>query len=226
MKVLIQNFNCKFINNLDSLSTQHQTFFVDIKQNIYQLSQKIVPNIYVFIAEKMSYEELHFCYNNTKNQIIIYNHNNTNIDNSIKNLDHISILNYNSMPILYNPIRYKQYGYDNDRHIEYSYFLDNDKELDDTLKKLLLPNDSKLKIKLFNNNNIEHPQNLGFLTEDDKCVILNKTINYICNNMFYAIEAHLSGCKVLDTNLNILTIDINNYQTYEQFFESILCKQT
>ena len=221
MKVLIQNFDCKFINNLDSISNKHQTIFVDITNNIYQISQTVVPDIYILIAEKLSYEELHFCQNNINTRIIIYNHNHTKVEPLLLNMKHIKILNSNTIPILYNPKRYNNMNIVN-KNIDYVYFLDNDQQIPISLKKLLLPNNQTHNIKLFNNRHIEHPQNLGFLTENDKSLILKSSINYICHNMFYAVEAYLSGCSVLDTELNSISIDTNDYQTYEHFFESMV----
>ena len=52
MKILIQYSNCKFINNLDSMSDKHELISVNIENNIYQIQQKINPDIYILIASK------------------------------------------------------------------------------------------------------------------------------------------------------------------------------
>ena len=62
----------------------------------------------------------------------------------------------------------------------------------------------------------------GLLSEDDKAVILNRTKKYICNNNFYAIEAIKCGCEVVDTSLNPIDVNIDDCQTYSNYFESLI----
>lgn len=212
MKIIIQQSNCKFINNLDSL--QHQSIFVTIENNIYQIEQIENPDIYVLIAEKLSNEELHFCNNHPNKKILVYNQ-------SLENLDvpNCNIINDSELPLLYNPKRFLNNNLQRD--IEYSYFLDNDSNLPENLTYELLPNKVN-SIKLFNNRSIDHPQNLGLLSEDDKATILNRTKKYICNNRFYAVEAIKCGCEVVDTSLKAIDIEANDSQTYSNYFESLI----
>ena len=215
MKIILQYFSSKLINNLDNLSEEHEIIAINIDNNIYQIEQKLNPDLYVLCSEKIGHEEIHFI-NNTDKKIMIYNTNSSDI--SLKNKN-ITILNDSSLPLLYNPKRF--YNQNIEKDIEYCYFLDKDKEIPNELSKHLIPNKVN-KIKLFNNSNISHPQNLGYLSEDDKSYILNRSKNYICKDMFYAIEASLCGCNIVDTNLNPISLDIKNYQTYAQYFEDIL----
>tara|TARA_B100001778_G_C18591856_1_gene632654 strand:+ start:1401 stop:2039 length:639 start_codon:yes stop_codon:yes gene_type:complete len=212
MKIIIQQSNCKFINNLDSL--QYQSISVNIKNNIYQIEQIEQPDVYVLIAEKLSNEELHFCSNNPNKKILIYNQSPKDLD-----VPNATIISDTELPCLYNPNRFSDNKSNKD--IEYSYFLDNDSALPENLTYELLPNKIN-HIKLFNNRLIDHPQNLGLLSEDDKAVILNRTKKYICNNNFYAIEAIKCGCEVVDTSLSPIDVNIDDCQTYSNYFESLI----
>ena len=214
MKILIQYSNCKFINNLDSMSDKHELISVNIENNIYQIQQKINPDIYILIASKIGNEEAHFCHNNPNEKIIIYNDTEQNIT-----LPNAKTINSSTLPVLFNPNRFNNTHIDKD--IEYSYFLDKDTTLPKKLTQHLLPNKVNT-IKMFNNPKIDHSQKLGLLSENDKSDILNRTQNYICDNLFYAIEAHLCGCKVLDMDLQTIDIKPDNYQTYSMFFESLI----
>ena len=51
--------------------------------------------------------------------------------------------------------------------------MDIDQDIPDNISKYLYPN-SKLPIRMFNNSNILHYQNLGLLTEQDKAEVLKK----------------------------------------------------
>jgi len=220
MKILIQNYDCKFINNLDSIK-KHTTIFANINHNIYQIDQKIEPDVYILVSKLMNYEELYFCHNHRDKKIIIYHNSNLDISELVK-YHNVSIVDDNNIFQLYNPDRFDRIKYHNSiATIGYVYFLDNDTSIPDSLNKILLPN-AQHNIKLFGNKNINHPQNMGFLTEDDKAIILSNTQNYICNNMFYATEAAVCGCKVLDAALNPIAIDISQILTYAEFIESML----
>lgn len=214
MKIIIQHNNCKFINNLDSLAEKYRTYNIDINNNIYKIDQKINPDIYVFTTSKIKYEEAHFC-KNTQKTIILYN----DTSDAIESSTNIKAINKSEMPNLYNPIRYKNMN--QIKSIPISYFLDNDTEIPQALNNMLYPQ-TKQKIQLFNNVNVKHVQNMGTLSEDDKSEILNQTSTFISNDMFYAVEAHLCGCDVVDLNMKKIDINIDKFQTYLQFFESIL----
>ncbi len=213
MKIIVQYDNTKFINNLDSLK-DHEVLSVQIDNNIYQIEQKINPDIYLLVAENITNEEIHFCQNHPNKKIIVYNHTSQNIE-----IPNTKVINYQELPSLYNPNRF--FDQHTTKDIEYSYFLDNDKQIPDDLLDQILPNKIN-SIKLFNNAKIQHEQNLGFLSENDKAQILNRTKNYICHNGFYAIEAALCGCKVVDTKLNSIQVDPQAAQTYSDFFESLI----
>lgn len=215
MKIIVQHNNCKFINNLDSLASKHQIYNIDINNDIYKIDQKINPDIYIFTTSKIKYEEAHFC-KHTSKTVVLYNDTTEAIESKSTN---IIVINKSEIPHLYNPIRYKNLN--KIKTIEISYFLDNDNEIPKDLDNILYPQ-TKQKIQMFNNPNIKHVQNMGTLSEDDKADILNETSTFISNNMFYAAEAYLCGCDVVDFNMKKIDVDIDKFQTYLQFFESIL----
>lgn len=73
--------------------------------------------------------------------------------------------------------------------------------LPDFLRDHLYPK-SKLPIKLFNNPNIKHNQNLGMLNERDKASILQQHKYYLIlsDNDPYIIEAQNCGCIIVPIN--------------------------
>jgi hypothetical protein len=105
-------------------------------------------------------------------------------------------------------------------------FLDNCDSLPTELMDYLYPN-SNLKIKMFNGVNIPHHQNIGMINEIERADILKNAEYYlVLNNESYAIEAKLSGCKLLnlDTikNMEEISLEIPKYTTYEQLLQDIL----
>ena len=218
MQIIVQKDDNKFINNLDSVSG-HTIAYVDFSNNVYKIHQTKKPDLYIFVAEKLTHEEIHFCTNITDSKIIVYHitEQTTDVDN-IKNIIH---LYDKDIPLLYNPYRFFNQQ-NKSRGIDAAYFLDNETDINDDMTRLLYPNKGKYKIKMFNNQKINHVQNLGFLTENDKNNVLNDSQTYICQNQFYALEATLCGCKVLDTKLNEINLDPKKYQTYSDYIGGII----
>lgn len=219
MKTIIQKYDCKFINNLDSLSSKYNIQYQEINKNIYKIDQTEKPSTYIFTSDIMGAEELHFCkaYGKKKN-IIIYQHKTSKIKDTI---DGIIYLVDAQLPTLYNPYRFTNLN-NKSRNIKQCYFLDNNTDVPEGIQKIIHPHDNNYRVKMFNNSSIEHPQNLGFLTEDDKAIILNDTQEYICENNYYAVEAHISGCKVLNMELEPIDISVDKYQTYENYMKGFL----
>tara|TARA_B100002019_G_scaffold133692_1_gene114990 strand:+ start:8871 stop:9530 length:660 start_codon:yes stop_codon:yes gene_type:complete len=218
MQIVVQKDDNKFINNLDSISG-HTIAYTDFNNDIYKIHQNRQPDLYILVAEKLGYEEIHFCRNVSEVKIVVYHTTDQKTD--IDDINTITHLYNKDIPILYNPYRFFNNNQDN-RSIHASYFLDNDQDIPDDITKLIYPNSSEYTIKMFNNFKIDHPQNLGFLTEVDKNDILNDSEFYICKNNFYALEATLCGCKVLNTQLEEIQIDPKEHQTYSSYIESII----
>lgn len=215
--ILVQNHNCKFINNIDSISDKYFITLTNINKNIYKIDQKINPDIYILISDYIDYEEIHFC-NSTDKKIIIYEFNKPKSE-QIKEKENIIVLNNKQTEIIYNEKRF--HNSNSDREIEFCYFLDNDNTIPAKISQQLYPS-SKKKFKLFNNKLIDNPQNLGLLNETDKARVLNSTQVFVTKNMFYAVEAFLCGCDVVDTDMQKISVNLNNYKTYEQYFENLI----
>lgn len=218
MQIVVQKDDNKFINNLDSVSG-HTIVYTDFNNDIYKIHQNRHPDLYILIAEKLGHEEIHFCTNVSEAKIVAYHITDQKTD--IDSIETIKHLYDKDIPTLYNPYRFFNNKQSN-RSINASYFLDNDQQIPDDITKLIYPNSSEYNIKMFNNAKIDHAQNLGFLTEVDKNDVLNDSEFYICENNFYALEATLCGCKVLNTKLEEIQIDPKEYQTYSSYIEGII----
>lgn len=216
MNILVQQSQNKFISNLDSLMHKYNIIFANIDRNIYKIRSQINPDVYIFSEKQMGYEEHHFCQNVKDKKIIVY----TESKKPVELPAHVTIINHSSMPLLCNTQRF-QNADATIRDIDYCYFLDYDEKIPQQLINRLYPN-TKYKILLFNNTNIKHPQNLGYLTEDEKAQVLNNAKYFISNNMNYAIEANMCGCKVVNLDWQDVSCDDIDYKTYPEYIETIL----
>ena len=87
------------------------------------------------------------------------------------------------------------------------FFNTNPKDKLDKLQKYLYPL-STLKIKLFDNQECNHPQNLGFLNEQDRKNILCESEFYIHDDTrYYLHEALLCGCTPINLDAPESIID-------------------
>jgi hypothetical protein len=69
-------------------------------------------------------------------------------------------------------------------------------------------------------------KNIGFLSEITRAEILKESRFFACNNDYYAIEAGLCGCEILDMN-NLDNNITKNYQlsncmNYNEYLGKIL----
>jgi hypothetical protein len=89
----------------------------------------------------------------------------------------------------------------------------------------IYPN-SNLKIKLFNNQKIKHPLNVGKLQEKEKAEILNRSEFFLSLDGFYEVEAFCCGAKVIGIDsiesLEPQNIIVENIQSYQNFFRDLL----
>jgi hypothetical protein len=95
----------------------------------------------------------------------------------------------------------------------------------ENLNRYLYPK-TKLPIKLFNNPNIKHHQNLGILSEIEKATVLKNSMFYLTIDEHYLAEAWESGCNVLTVpELDLLISKKYKtkkyYQTYSSFMEQL-----
>lgn len=233
IKLLVQKTDNKFINNIELSNTDFLIKNITAIQNqLYKLFYTDNYTHFIFVASLLDSEVLQFIDEFGENtKIFIYNDTNFPIAH-IKNIagvlqkekDALSQNKIIAIPkLVNNEVFYKNHYTKNSDIVS---FLDNIDSLPDDLNKFLYPS-SKLRIKLFNNQNIIHPQNLGILSEIDKAELLKKSEYYLALNNDYVPEAWACGCKVLivpDLDSLVPTKHKNskNFQSYGNFLKVIL----
>lgn len=233
IKLFTQNLNNKFTNNILYLNDQDIVVSTGNTENIlYKIHSKYNFNNYIFNTSLFNNEVAQFIaeYCSTI-KIFIFHDQQPNIDilkeyeKFCINITQDSVEGFDTKIVpknIVNDITYKNTSYPKDDSIVF--FLDNLNEIPENIQNLLYPN-TKLKIKLYNNQNIKHPQNIGMISENDKALILNKSSYFISYNEYYEQEASICGCTILDYN----DLDLQkpkqvqqNYITYKQFLLDIL----
>jgi hypothetical protein len=222
MKICIQSYRDKFIDNLILLNNKYPIVLKHINKDIYKIHYENNFTHYFFIDNLIDNEIKQFIseHQSKINCIIYYPMNNASSLTGPK-----QILG-SDLPLLYNPEIY--YNMSLFRTNDIVAFLDNQK-ISESLINFLYPK-LKSNIKLFNHVTFTHPQNLGQVTEIDKAKILNQAkYCLITNDKNYIIESKACGCIPVDMdhidkaiNLSITTdsiydIDLSNILTYEQF---------
>lgn len=231
MKLLIQNKANKFISNLKHLSSPSlQIACIDISNNLYGLLYKYNFDAYLFVSSLLTKEIYQFIdeFIDTK-KIIIY-HEGTEglplIQRFGNRLIHLSEKSIESdtivLPRLINENLFFNKG--KDRISATACFLEDLDRVPHQLEKILYPK-AKNKIHLFAKK-IDHPQNLGYLSEIEKSDVLNKYQSYITLDNYYDIEAAICGSQVLSLNedgiIEDIDIDTSKIKTYTNFLYEIL----
>lgn len=210
IKICLPNLDNKFINNI-KLVHNNLEFYSNMDNDIYKFHHKITPHVYIFDGSSITNDIFEFIseYGDTETKIYIYHgikHNKDSIRyiKKAKHLTHHAIYQHykqyhNVIQIpsnLINPHIYFNKNI-NKKNVKI-YFLDNENSIPEKLNNMLYPN-SKDIIWLFNNHNIRHVQNLGFLPELEKPLLMNSVKYFITNeNLDYAVEGVACGCKVLN----------------------------
>lgn len=179
---LIDTPNKKLFNNL---STLPDTVQKHVKNNIYQLYYQLKFNTIILDCSSFDNSVASFCmeFNNTV-KVFIYIDDLTNEENIKYILEYSKYLyflvdkkcKYSEIfsrlivvePNLINKNLYDQaISNKKNKNNCISCFMDKIDKVPNQIGKLLYPN-SKVKIRLYNNTNIKHVQNLGMITEYDK----------------------------------------------------------
>ena len=239
IKLFVQHNDNKFINNiLLSQYSNIQILSAAVGDNIYKLFYKTEFDVCIFSASSINTAIYQFIkeFEDTNMRVFLHhtNINNGLLDLRTKNLTHLvdtTVTHQNhkqiiTLPPLINKDIFTKRG--NAKLDFISCFLDNVQNIPHPLLQKLYPN-SRLPIKLFNNTNIRHAQNLGTITERDKAYILNKSTYYLSIDHHYAAEASAAGCVVLDpTELDDMRENkykhIKTPQTYSRYIEKLLCE--
>lgn len=219
MKIFIQRHNDRFINNIyDTLvRMDHEVEQSDVNKDIYKIYHKYPFNIAIFIASKFSQDIAQFVseFYNGKNPIkfIIY-HDVLNeqiiqdYGGIVTNLSKDKKNNTITIPRLLNENIFRNTKTSRNKGT-YVVFLEHSKVLPEDLTKELYPA-SKKKIKMFNSPYIQHYQNIGLLSEQDKADILNSNEFFINIDNQYTDEAIACGAKIVDMS------DINKENTKQK----------
>ena len=203
--ILIQSCNNKFVNNLKTLKSDDFSILCEpINGNLYKIFYGWKFTHAIFMESLLSPEILQFTSEFFQDiKIFIYHDKQVNlqiiedyhiaakqlVESSDKKINNAILL-----PKLYNDQLFNNKNLIKNNDIVC--FMDNFNSIPENLAKYLLPNSNNLPIKLFNNININHPQNLGLLSELDKSMILNMSKNYLSLDGEYVQEAKKCGCSV------------------------------
>jgi len=235
MNFFIQPADNKFINNtiISLREMGSDVLSVPIQQDLYRIYHKFQFESAIFLASKFDNEVAQFISEFCSKGIKFYIYHDGNIYYDL--LQHYgsvckSLTSTKYEKCIYIPELINQYLYKNNKQKKepiISCFLDSITEIPKELEEYLYPN-SNLKLRLFNNSNIKHYQNLGILNEYDKSTILNQSEYFLSFDDYYANEAIACGCKVISTK-DLKKIDkVKNkkskqkVQTYQAFIESNL----
>jgi len=228
MKIFIQYTDNKFVNSCINIGDDIITASGPVDNSLYKIHYMYNFDIYIFNAGLFTNEIYQFIeeYKNT-HKIIIYhdhqiNHQLLGLTNII-NISNIHNDNCIKIPYLLNKHIFYRTSTNNKRQNDTICFLDNYTNLPIELEKFVYPN-SDMKLKVFSKQ-IRHQQNFGYLTEQDKAMLLNESKDYLDIDGLYTIEAKVCGSNVLKIHNGIIKEDLSDmpeYQTYMEFIESII----
>lgn len=233
-KLLIQNLNDKFINNLSLSQTDFcDIITTDISNTLYQLYYQNKFTHIIFIDSLLNHESLQFI-DEFGSDVVVYIYKNSTSDNYRQTKKIAGILSYTKendsyktikIPTLVNHELYNTNQPINKIHQIVS-FLDKTSKIPEDLQNYLYPQ-KNLPIKLFNNSDIIHPQNLGLLSERDKALLLQESRYYLATTEEYVAEAWACGCEVLtvdelETCEPSVYKNSKTFQSYTNFLKGLI----
>jgi hypothetical protein len=237
--LFVQDSDNKFVNNIKLTQVpNHQIMLGPINKNLYGLYYSYHFSHFILMASMLDQETLQFV-SEYHTEIKCYIYGDINISADILELykNKVTfILKYTQefiskehciiLPRLVNEELFNSLNQSSNRHNSIICFIDDLDKIPDSLNQYLYPM-TKLPIKLFNNNNIKHHQNLGTLSETDKASMLQQVRYYLTIDEHYLAEAWAAGCDVLTTE-ELDLIQSKKYknkkqcQTYRSFMENFL----
>jgi len=233
-KIFIESINNKLFTNLRIIKDNIQIFNGNLGNNIYQIFYKTKFDS-IIIASVINESIVQFAEEFKDKKVYIYDQNRSldqNIIDNNKSIDFILPSNNktnkqgNRLNINTNMINDQLLqNTDGSKQNYISCFLDSVQILPQELNSELYPNSHK-KIKMFNNVKIQHPQNLGIITERERLKILSESEYYLNLDDQYVIEAAINGCKILSleslSKLKPMDYDIPEYETYQNFIKEYI----
>lgn len=233
-KLLVQYINNKFINNIQLSATNFcDKLVTNTSSQLYKIYYQYEFSHAIFIDSMLTNEEMQFV-EEFGDVVDIYVYKDADTQNYkscrlIKGVlsetkfdDKIKII---KIPKLVNHDIY----HNNDKIVKNNdiiCFLDNFKSMPSCVDQYLYPK-SKLPIKLFNNQDIIHPQNIGLVSEIDKAYLMQQSLYYLAIDDYYVPEAWACGCGVLSIeDLDTLKPSkykySQNFQSYSNFLKGLL----
>lgn len=229
--IFITQANNRFTNAILSNKLPHKFIHSIIQNNIYDIFYQFNIDLFIFNASSIDSSVVQFIQEFSESKNIFFyidtiEQNKLDIINNTQNIETIipeSLnINLNQKSIIYHnnvintSIFYKQ---DIPKQTDVvTCFLDNIIDIPDELNEHLYPKSNK-KIRLYNNANINHYQNLGLVEEQYKNTILNESEYFISINNHYVFEAIQAGCKILGPNLHHYAPPDREIITIENFLE-------
>jgi hypothetical protein len=230
MKLFIQEFEDKFINNLSLIDHENIIIVTDsIHDDLYSIHYKYDFDAYVFISSLMTNEIYQYIleFNKIKKIILYHDTFNENIITALApfctNIGALETKDIIKIPTLINDHLF--FNSNKQRNDYIPCFIDNVEVLDEDILSVLYPN-SKFRIRLFGSSSIKHPQNIGLLSEQEKAEILNESESCLLIDDSYLLETISCGTKVLRPKKGKLIEDkispVTDVETYVQFLIRIL----
>lgn len=237
--ILIQKYNNKFFRNIEISSIEDTKIISEhINKNIYELYYKYNFNILILYAPSIDNSLLQFIVeyaNQIKTYVYIKNIEQLNISNyeQYKNLitflyengDTTNNIEKRKIPYLINDKLFNSQKFQKAKYI--SCFIDTLSGLSEKIVKSLYPNNQSVEygIRMFNNPNIQHHQNLGLIDETDRSNILKESEYFLDIDKEYTVEANTVGCKILDedglSTLKQKEISVPECQSYIEFIRTL-----
>lgn len=215
--IFVQNTYNKFINNIKYSTIEDKKFYIDtVNNNLYKLYYHFKILDFIFSSSSLNDEIISFIndksISNTNIYVYhdIYNEYLIGIMPQCKHIVQENKVINNTIPFSNNIINTKLY-YTNpniNKKNRIIVFLENQNTIPTSIQERLYPNQNN--ILMFNSISIQNDQNIGFLSELNRSEILQQSEYFVVDNDYYALEAKLCGCKLLDIN-NIDEDITNNY---------------
>jgi len=244
--ICITKLNDKLNKNLSYYTQYLSVYEINQNSSIYKGYYAMNENIdtFIFNLSAINKEIVSFI-NDFADQKIFFIYIDTLNDQKIKDINFCSSIKYITKPNtkletesiqlpenIVNDIIYSDVIIPEKKN-QVVYFLDNYTNIPDSLMSLLYPN-TKIPIKMFNGQNIQHYQHLGYLNETSRKNMLLESKVMIYNNTEYNNEAKICGCNLIDLEtakscrniselLNASTDSTNSsYVSYSQFIKDFL----